>query len=304
MGAWTFILLVTFYGLVSAAQASLREEASSWLERQRDEKRVVSRMAAYSSSFLGLPYGSSGPLGEGDQGRYDQDPLYRFDTFDCTTFVETVVSLALSPNVDAFEQGMNRIRYAQGEVDFLTRNHFPSLQWIPNNLANGTFFEVNEQVIPDEEQSVAEAEIDIAGWLRKSGPRLIQIPGISTIERTERGLELQRRADRYFPVLARLKYISIARLLREPALLRKIPDGAVINFVRPNWDLTDSLGTRMNVSHQGLVFQSVRGPILRHASVSGEKKVIESGLLSYLKTFEDHPTLKGIHLLKVTRPEL
>ena len=158
--------------------------------------------------------------------------------------------------------------------------------------------------IPDEEQSVAEAEIDIAGWLRKSGPRLIQIPGISTIERTERGLELQRRADRYFPVLARLKYISIARLLREPALLRKIPDGAVINFVRPNWDLTDSLGTRMNVSHQGLVFQSVRGPILRHASISGEKKVIESGLLSYLKTFEDHPTLKGIHLLKVTRPEL
>jgi hypothetical protein len=69
--------------------------------------------------------------------------------------------------------------------------------------------------------------------------------------------------------------------------------------VRPNWDLTESIGTHMNVSHQGLIFQFRNGTYLRHASNSGTKKVMDIPLLDYLKKFENHPTLKGIHLMEV-----
>ena len=131
------ILVCGFHGF--AAGAEPRVEAMELLSKHQDSESAVARMKAFSAEFLGLPYGTSGPLGEGVSGRYDQDPLYRFDTFDCTTFVETVVSLSLSKDVDAFENAMNRIRYEGGEVEFLKRNHFPSLQWIPNNLSNGIF---------------------------------------------------------------------------------------------------------------------------------------------------------------------
>jgi hypothetical protein len=298
------ILTVSFLFLGGVAVASPREDATALLDQHRSVTSVVERLKVFSSEFLGLPYGSTGPLGEGLSGRYDQDPLYRFDTFDCTTFVETVASLAVSDGVDAFEIAMNRIRYEGGEVEFLKRNHFPSLQWIPNNLANGIFEEANSKVLPEDEQALAEALIDIGGWLRKSGPALIQIPALSSSERSDRGLELQGQADRFTPVTARLKYLPISRLLRDPSLLRRIPDGAVINFVRPNWDLTASIGTRMNVSHQGLVFQTSRGVRLRHASVGGEKKVMDVSLLNYLKGFENHPTMKGIHLLTLKLLEL
>jgi hypothetical protein len=60
----------------------------------------------------------------------------------------------------------------------------------------------------------------------------------------------------------------------------------------------------MNVSHQGLVFNTSKGIRLRHASVSGEKRVMEVSLLTYLKAFENHPTMKGIHLLTLRQSGL
>jgi hypothetical protein len=291
-----FFILLAFPGI---SRADHREDAQVLLSRAEMVTDPVERLRHFSKVFIGRPYGMNGPLGEGDQARYDQDPLYRFDTFDCTTFVETVVSLSRSRNVDAFELEMNRIRYEGGEVEFLKRNHFPSLQWIPNNLKNGTFNEGNSFVLGEGEQKLAEAVIDIAAWLKKSAGNLVRIDDTVVSEREARVNELRRAGEAYVPVLATLSYLPIERLLREPLLLRKIPDGSVISFVRPNWDLTASLGTKMNVSHQGLVFRSPSGPVLRHASPGGEKVVVEVSLLQYLKGFQNHPTMKGIHLLSL-----
>src|SRR5690606_32543867 len=51
------------------------------------------RVDKLSSIFLGSDYVGD-PLGEGESGVYDRDPLYRFDAFDCTTYVETVLALS------------------------------------------------------------------------------------------------------------------------------------------------------------------------------------------------------------------
>ena len=279
--------------------ASPREEAQSLLALIQNEDNISLRMDQVSNSFLTLPYGDGGPLGEGENARYDQDPLYRFDTFDCTTFVETVVSLALSRDVGEFELMMDKIRYENSHVDYLKRNHFPSLQWIPNNVKNGLLKEINPLILPLPLRKMAEAVIDLPGWLKKIKLEEIRVPMASTEERQSLLLELRAQAVNYAPIVARLDYLPISALLSQPEVLRKIPHGSIVSFVRPNWDLTESTGTHMNVSHQGLIFQRRNATYLKHASNSGDKRVTEVQLLEYLKKFENHPTLKGIHIMQV-----
>jgi hypothetical protein len=290
-------LLVLILGQVMA-WAGPREEAIALLSLNSPQT-LTARIDFFSSKFIGLPYGDGGPLGEGAQGRYDQDPLYRFDTFDCTTYVETVLSLALTRHVTEFEEKMDDIRYENGVVDYLKRNHFPSLQWIPNNIANGTLKEINHLVLPKSEWLLAEAVINLPGWLKKIKIEEIKMPNAPLEERQERLLELQAEAAHVSPMMARLNYLPISILLTKPEVLKNIPHGAIVNFVRPNWDLTDLIGTHMNVSHQGFVFKKGKDVYLRHASSGGDKRVTETLLLDYLKKYENHPSLKGIHLMQI-----
>jgi hypothetical protein len=283
--------------LFSITAFATPEEAKKLLEKFEGHDRTPTRLELFSREFLGLPYGAGGPLGEGELGRYDQDPLYRFDTFDCTTYVETIVSLALTRDVRSFEEMMDKIRYEDGQVDYLKRNHFPSLQWIPLNVENGLLSEINHLILPIKEQKVAEALINLPGWLKAIKLEEIKVP-LATLEQRQLLLEeLRSQHTNFSPIIARLNYLPISTLVERPSLLNRIPHGSIINFVRPNWDLTDVIGTHMNVSHQGFVFRKKEGVFLRHASTTG--KVKEELLLDYLKKFENHPTMKGIHLMKV-----
>lgn len=280
-----------------SAFATSREEAVLHLAKLQNIESTQIRMDAASKVFLGLPYGHGGPLGEGETGRYDQDPLYRFDTFDCTTFVETIVSLALTRDVETFEAHMDKIRYENSQVDYLTRNHDPSLNWVPNNLKNGIFTEINHLILPASQRKMAEAVLDLPNWLRKIQLSEIRVPQASDTERMNLLEELRAMSSQYQPVVSKLEYLPINTLVAKPSVLKLIPNGSVVSFVRPNWDLTDTLGMHINVSHQGLIFQRKEGPILRHASTTG--LVTEILLLDYLKKYVDHATMKGIHLLKV-----
>lgn len=75
------------------------------------------------AEYLGTKY-IRDPLGEG-MGT-DPDPLIRFDAFDCTTFVETVLA-------DGNREKLNQIRYKNGQIEFTNRNHFIETDWIKNN---------------------------------------------------------------------------------------------------------------------------------------------------------------------------
>ena len=73
--------------------------------------------------YMGAKY-MRDPLGE--ERAPDTDPLIRTDAFDCTTFVETVMAGGDVNN-------LNQIRYKDGEIDFLNRNHFIESDWLENN---------------------------------------------------------------------------------------------------------------------------------------------------------------------------
>ena len=78
--------------------------------------------------YLGKKY-ILNPLGE--EKTPDTDPLIRSDAFDCTTFVETSLSKG---NVNK----LTKIRYKDGKIDFLNRNHFIESDWLYNNSAGAT----------------------------------------------------------------------------------------------------------------------------------------------------------------------
>jgi hypothetical protein len=289
-----FILLILSTTLCFAGS---REEAADVLLRFKDETSLTKRMDLISKTFLGLPYGKGGPLGEGASGKYDQDPLYRFDTFDCTTYVETIMSLALSRDVNEFELHQDKIRYENGEVEYLKRNHFTDLQWIPFNIENGYMTEINQTVAAPSDIKTAEAMINFPAWLKSIKLEELVIPSASQSEKETILDELHAEAVNYVQRPAIVKYIPIDTIVARPAMLNKIQSGTVVNFVRPNWDLTDVIGTHQNISHQGFLFRVGKVLYLRHASTSGN--VMELPFIEYLKKFVNHPTLKGIHLMRV-----
>ena len=90
---------------------------------QKSPNKKIDKINYYSSLFKGKVYQNS-PLGEGKNGKYDKDDLYRFDKFDCLTFVETVLALTISSNFNEFKKNINNIRYKNGKVKFSSRNHF------------------------------------------------------------------------------------------------------------------------------------------------------------------------------------
>ena len=144
--------------------------------------------------------------------------------------------------------------------------------------------------------------IDLPGWLKAIKLAEIKIPNATMDELQGRLEELQSYASQYAPILAKIDYLPVIILLANPQLLKRIPHGAILNLVRPNWDLTDVIGTHMNVSHQTLVFHKKQEIFIRHASSSGQAQVIEERLLDYLKKFQNHPTHKGVHVMEINLP--
>ncbi len=291
-------LFFVFILTSTIAFAGPREEAEKYLGRGSQITGVTSRLETFTQMFLGLPYGVGGPLGEGPDGRYDQDPLYRFDTFDCTTYVETIVSLALSREAGEFERAMDNIRYENGEVDYLKRSHFTDLWWIPRNISNGILSDITRE-IGGSQVLIARADINLPGWLKKISLAEIRVPSASTSERNAL-LEELRSMNRFYTMeVAEVPYVSINWILKNPSWIKNIPTGSIVNFVRPNWDLTEQYGSHQNISHQAFLFW--RGNVLyqRHASASSPPAVFELPFLDYIKKFENHATMKGVHFMRV-----
>lgn len=223
------------------------------------------------------------PLGEAQQGDISPQPLYRFDGFDCTTFVETMMALSVARDAGEFRKMMNRIRYKAGVVSYFNRNHFPTLDWIPNNLRAGFVRDVTVAIAPAQE-SLTYIEKD--RWYLKKGLN---------------NLVLSEKKS-----WARVRYIHKKELLKEQ-VLRRIPSGAIFNVVRPAWDLKESTGTALDVSHQGFVVQENGETYIYHASngrgrdgQDDSMRVKKDLLREYVReVMMNSPTTAGMNFLMV-----
>jgi hypothetical protein len=261
---------------------------------------AADRVLIFGEGLLDIPY-VDGPFGEGPQGQYDRMPLYRFDEFDCTTFVETVTALSVSSTFDDFKTTINRLRYRDGNVAFVERNHFTDLDWIPNNIRAGFFRDATESIAPGQ-TAIARAEVDKRAWYAKLPASRIQIPGISDADRDVLLDELHAEGGRFTPEEAEVPYIPLTVLFgpRGDEIFSRIRSGSVINVVRPNWDLVKLIGTHMNISHQGFAVRK-DGTLYFMEASAVLKKTTMVPMVEYLRGYLTSPTIKGINVLEIAR---
>ncbi len=109
----------------------------------REIRAIDQRMVYYSERFLGAPYVLVCEA-EGENGRYETQPLMNLQQLNCMTYCEIVMALALSEFYEEAFNVLQHIRYRQGLISMATRNHYTMVDWLP---ANGWCLEeVTEQI--------------------------------------------------------------------------------------------------------------------------------------------------------------
>ena len=285
-------LCLFFLPSLSFAEFQSNDEIAIQLIAASKDYPIQQRIKTQSGVLLNTPY-LAGALGEGVSGKYDQNPLYRFDYFDCETYVDTVMALVLAKNLTDFRSKINQIRYKQANVNFTQRNHFPSADWIPNNKKNGFIRELT-YFIAGQKTKVSRAQINRRSWYHYLTADRIQIAYLTPQEKESRLTQLKSEGETlYFSKKVSIAYIPVFELLRNPKLRQKIPSGSLIFFVVHDTYLTSRIGTPMNVLHMGFAIWN-KGQLYCRMASSKAKRVLDVRFQDYLKTYLPLGTLDGI----------
>ena len=207
------------------------------------------------AGFLGMPYVTN-PLGEGVKP--DKDPLIRYDAFDCVTFVETVLA-----NGDIGT--LNKIRYKNGNIDFVNRNHFIETDWLENN--SWLVENVSGEYAPTKIRNV---KIDKKKWFK-------------TVYNMDTDFAVRNVKLEYIPY----KYVQDIQI-RKPM---------IVLFIIDNKKLRNKIGTDLAVKHMGFLLPN---GILRHASYK-HKVVTDVNFSHYVKQIMDNENNLGIMLLGIKK---
>ncbi len=257
-------------------------------------KNIPERIAYFGELFLGAPY-VNGPQGEGEDAEFDQSPLYRFDCFDCVTYVNNVLALSFSNNTLEFKHNLLKLNYYDSKPEYQNRFHFMSIDWNSQNQKNNFLRDMTADIA---EPEYAIGEIDKPNWfLKRSLDDIKLVNAVNTTVKknlAEKLKKLQNLSQHFKKQTARLAYLPTQKLL-ERNILEKISHGAIIEVVRPNWNLKDKIGTNLHVSHIGFGIRKNNNLYFRHAS-SEHKKVEEVLLKNYLQNFLDSATIKGVNI--------
>jgi hypothetical protein len=220
------------------------------IEEAQRRPSFADRVELLSRLFLGTPYGQF-PLGEGKG--VEPQPRWRADMVDCQTYVETVLAMANSRDLDEAKAVLDDIRYGSEEISFSTRNHFAEAQWLPANEAKGYLREETTQIDPG--APTATLVLRRADWSK--------VPGLERLKSAD-------VPDGDFAI----RYLPLAEA-RERAY--RFEPGSVLLVVRaPDPERV------VRVSHMALVVKTARGLVVRHASFGKERRVIEEPVPAFL----------------------
>jgi len=109
------------------------KDVDAYLKFLADEhKDPIERVMHLARKNVGQPY-EIFLLGEGPYEVFDPDPMYCLNKSDCVTFVEHTYAMALSRDWPTFFRTLQRLRYKDGKVGMVTRNHESVADWNVNN---------------------------------------------------------------------------------------------------------------------------------------------------------------------------
>jgi hypothetical protein len=205
---------------------------------------------------------------------------YSLEHFDCVTFIEVVCALLLAKDLSSlnsfaieFEKNLIELRYFDAPCSLLTRNHFTSLDWARNNkrfvqdVTRGIF-----------QTKLSRAVIDKASWFLKnhkirtqmSAPTTVVIPYIDNVDL----LKNFKQIVSYFPIIS------------------------IVNIVRPDWQIKNTLGTNLDISHLGFAIKNNNNLNFWHAS-SNDMRVVNSDLDEYIIKQRHISSIKGINVQSI-----
>jgi hypothetical protein len=292
--ALAYFLFIPF----SFASTPANDEIAQQLISLNQYYPLKRRIEIQSAALLNTPY-LEGALGEGINGKYDQNPLYRFDYFDCETYVDTVMALALAKDSSDFRKKINQIRYKNGNVSFTQRNHFPSADWIPNNESNGYIHELN-YLISAKKTKVTRTQINLRNWYLHLTTERIQIPYLNPQQKETKLFQLKAEGSSlHGSKNVSISYVPVFELLKNPTLRQRIPSGSLIFFVGHDSYLSSRIGTFMNILHMGFAIWN-NGQLYCRMASSRAGKVIDVFFSDYLKTYLSLGTLDGISVWSIT----
>lgn len=237
--------------------------------RRVADRPLGERMAAVSDVLLGRPY-LVDAAGEGLPP--DRDPPARYDAFDCLTFVEEVLALALPADPLSAPMVRNGLRYGQAEPRYENRRHFMLTEWVPGAVADGWLVDITESLGDSHRVGMHIEPRTWAGWRRR---KLFQLPD-------------ERLPTGYFD----LPVLSLDAAMEAAP---RIPDGALVLTVRQA-----RAGVPMVVTHLGFKLPSdPERPMMRHATKMKGQQVKDHSLLWYLDHLRwyDRWPVEGVTIL-------
>jgi hypothetical protein len=195
-------------------------------------------------------------LGEMPFEPYDPQPIYCLGKSDCLVFSEHTYAMALAHDWPGFMRLLQRIRYRDGQLGVVTRNHYTEADW---NISNRWLVEdITKQLAGDTGVKFHEA-IDRSKFFKNRYKLDVKVP-------------VEQHDDLYLP------YEQIDRARSQ------LQDGDFVNIVRATSKLGDPqnevFGGNAFVGHVGLIAHGEDGKV--HLIHSTEPKVREETIDSYI----------------------
>lgn len=139
------------YALAASKSAMNTTPANGVLEKDRRileqllaeaqrQPNLVARMKFISARLLGQPYTLHPLIGSVSE---PEQFVVRMDGFDCVTFIETVLAASHATTVEGFLNRLRKLRYANGEVSYLTRMHYMT-DWHAAQVRSGFFQDLTQ----------------------------------------------------------------------------------------------------------------------------------------------------------------
>jgi hypothetical protein len=226
-----------------------------WLCRQ--PMTTPDRVVLLARKNIGQPYRVF-LLGEYPFELYDPDPMVCLSASDCVTFVEHTYAMALSQDWPSFFRTLQRIRYKDGKIGMLTRNHFTEADWNVNNV---WLFDDVTAAVAGEYSAPMRVRVDRAAFFSKHG--------------LGRDLPVEIFEDVYLPCEHLAK------------VLHRFQNGDVVEIVRGET-------FARYVGHMGLLMRDADGvAIILH---SGPPAVREESLSQYVERHPDMVGLKFLRM--------
>lgn len=233
------------------------------------------RIIAITREFIGVPY-----VGFTLNMPIEEQLYVNTEGMDCTTFVETVMALAMAadrdnPEIKYFLDKLKSIRYRNGEIDgFPSRLHYIS-DWAIDNAHRGNFKEITFGYDLSEKRVKT---IDFMTNNRHLYPAMKEEAIYEAIKASEKPLK-------------NLQYWLIPTSQVEKAAKNYLKSGDIVGIV------TNKAG--LDVSHVGVLRIEKGIPYLTHAS-SKYKKVVQD--TTPLKDYLQKQKSPGIRVFRLTSP--